>query len=190
MAALSDAQMASFEADGYVLLRAPLSAAELDAAEAAFDRLIKVRYPELDPGAPPQELQAALAADVAFVKLISHPWFEAVAQQVLRAEQVRLIELGPTQHRPGTGEPQGAEAARRAWACGCHIDMQVSASDFDATPRRDILALWLWVNDVPAERAAMRILPGSHRAIQQHWERTLRHVGAACAATARARIVP
>ena len=59
------------------------------------------------------------------------------------------------------------------WDNGCHIDWQVTETDFDATPRRDLLALWMWLNDVPAERAAMRILPGSHRVIMQHFERTL-----------------
>ena len=30
----------------------------------------------------------------------------------------------------------------RQWDNGCHIDWQVTESDFDATPRRDLLALW------------------------------------------------
>jgi ectoine hydroxylase-related dioxygenase (phytanoyl-CoA dioxygenase family) len=36
-----------------------------------------------------------------------------------------------------------------------------------------MLALWLWITDVRPETAAMRVLPGSHRAIHAHWERTL-----------------
>jgi hypothetical protein len=50
---------------------------------------------------------------------------------------------------------------------------QVTESDFDATPRRDLLALWLWLNDVPAERGAIRARshrrfapPRIHRAYQ------------------------
>jgi hypothetical protein len=103
-----------------------------------------------------------------------------VAQQVLRAERVRYIEYGP-HHRPveadGSAPALEGEAARQEWAGGCHIDLQITTTDWDATPRRDLLALWLWVSDVPPERAAMRILPGSHRAIQAHWEKTLRPGG-------------
>ena len=33
--------------------------------------------------------------------------------------------------------------------------------------------LWFWVNDVPRNRGAMRILPGSHRPIMEHWSRVL-----------------
>ena len=160
---LSPAELASFERDGYVLKVPPLSPQELDEAEATFDRLVS--------GAgPPKE------EDEGFIKLISHPWLEAVAQQVLRTERVRYIELGP-HHRPAASEgsdTRGEAGWQQAWQNGAHIDLQVTTSDFDATPRRDMLALWLWVSDVPPERAAMRILPGSHRAIQRHWEETLK----------------
>lgn len=166
---LSQAQLAAYGADGFLLLESPLSSAQLDRAEDAFDRLIRVRQdPDLD-------LSAALANDPPFVELISHPWFETVAQQLLRAEQVRLVELGPSQFRPGAGPDarRSRDEEREQWRTGAHIDLQVTTSDFNATPRRDILALWLWVGDVTADRGAMRILPGSHRTINAHWERTL-----------------
>ena len=41
-AALSAAELARYEQDGYLLLPGPLSAPELDEAEDAFDRLIQV----------------------------------------------------------------------------------------------------------------------------------------------------
>eukprot|EP01043_Picozoa_sp_COSAG02_P005751 COSAG02_NODE_158_length_32954_cov_16.416771_6_plen_253_part_00 len=158
---LSRSEMVAFETNGFVFKQPPLSDQDLDEAEATFDRLVHGGAKEEDEG---------------FVKLISHPWFEAVAQQVLRAERVRYIELGPT-HRPanGDGNDSGAEEDwQSAWQSGAHIDLQVTASDFDATPRRDMLALWLWVSDVTPQRAAMRILPGSHRPIQRHWEKILK----------------
>ena len=52
-------------------------------------------------------------------------------------------------------------------------DWQVSESNFTATPRRDLLAIWMWLNDVPESRAAMRVLPASHRPIMRHWENVL-----------------
>jgi len=161
---LSPSEMANFETNGFVFKQPPLSDQDLDEAEATFDRLVQGGAKEQDEG---------------FIKLISHPWFEAVAQQVLRAEQVRYIELGPT-HRPANGDgtndsgDANAEGWQSAWQSGAHIDLQVTTADFDATPRRDMLALWFWVSDVTPQRAAMRILPGSHRPIQRHWEKTLK----------------
>lgn len=83
---------------------------------------------------------------------------------------MHLVEDGP-HHRPA-GQPGAAEEpfdAEAAWRNGAHIDLQVTATDFNATPRRDMLALWLWITDVQPETAAMRILPGSHKPIQDHW---------------------
>ena len=168
---LSQAQLASFEKDGFILVRPPFSPQELDEAEATCNRLTKPISGEgTKRNFEPKE------QDPGFVKLISHPWFERVAQQVLRAERVRYIELAAL--NKAAAAPTGAGAAAAAdsseqWSRGCHIDLQVTASDFDATPRRDMLALWFWVDDVTPERGAMRILPGSHRPIQEHWERTL-----------------
>jgi hypothetical protein len=175
---LSPPQMAAFERDGFILTKAPLSEQELDEAEATFDRLLAT--PEPEGGANWDEGRFQVVEDDrGFLKLMAHPWFESVAQQVLRAERVRYIEYGP-HHRPaaaneadGRGAAPKGDAAQQAWADGCHIDLQVTTTDWDATPRRDLLALWLWVSDVPPERAAMRILPGSHRAIHEHWEKTL-----------------
>ena len=167
-APLTGEQLRAFETSGYALLESPLTPDQLDSAEDAFDRLIQVRQTHSQ-----AVLSQALATDPPFVELISHPWFESVAKQLLRSEQVRLIELGPSQFRPGTGESRSAEAEAENWRSGGHLDIQVSASGFDATPRQDMLACWFWVSDVPAERGAMRILPGSHRPIQEHWERTL-----------------
>ena len=51
-----------------------------------------------------------------------------------------------------------------------HIDHAVGLADFNSTPRRDICSIWVFLNDVTAERAAMRVLPGSHRDIAAHWD--------------------
>ncbi len=51
-----------------------------------------------------------------------------------------------------------------------HTDVQVTTEDFEATPRREHLAIWFWLNDVPAERAAMRVLKGSHKRLGAHWQ--------------------
>ena len=174
-AVLSPAQMTAFERQGYVLIKAPFSDQQLDEAEATFDRL--VARPDHKGAHWSAGKFQALEDDRGFIELMAHPWFEAVAKQVLRAERVRYIEYGP-HHRPAAqaadaGRQVKGVAAQKTWADGCHIDLQITTTDWNATPRRGALALWLWVSDVPAERAAMRILPGSHLPIHAHWEKTL-----------------
>ena len=57
---------------------------------------------------------------------------------------------------------------------GCHVDVQMTAEDFDATPRRECsLGMWLWLTDVTAASGAMRLLRGSHRRIGEHWQNVL-----------------
>ena len=165
-----------------------LSEAELDAAEETWDRLIAGGISGLSNSGPEAagslERQAGLAADKGFIELMCHPFFENIAKQVtslvavallhgalaegcstrsqvLRSEHVHVIELGPHERAGGAAEKPDAETAKQIWRDGCHIDFQVTSADFNATPRRDLLGIWFWVTDVPADRAAMRILPGA-----------------------------
>eukprot|EP01052_Picozoa_sp_SAG31_P066265 SAG31_NODE_25066_length_468_cov_1.392954_1_plen_87_part_10 len=84
---LSKEQLACFEQDGYLLLPSTLTAAELDDAEATWDRLTD--------GGKTSGMRVQYSYDPGFVRLVSHPFFEAVAKQLLRSAQVRLAELGP-----------------------------------------------------------------------------------------------
>ena len=101
--------------------------------------------------------------------------------------------------RPPTALPEGGYPSwQQEWAAGCHTDVQLTRSDWDATPRRNRMEvraslqwlgfrrtrywhgcrypaltwcsprvrlcaaqIWLWLTDVPADRGAMRIIPGS-----------------------------
>lgn len=51
-----------------------------------------------------------------------------------------------------------------------HIDHAVGLADLNSIPRRDICSIWVYLNDVPADRAAMRVIPGSHRHLALHWD--------------------
>ena len=112
----------------------------------------------------------------AFFDFVAHPAFEAIAAQILRSANVRVLESGPNRRPPADGpEPEfnAKHGVATQWANGMHSDGQVSLSDFNATPRREHLALWVWLKDVYPERAALRILKGSHVAFQEHWEEML-----------------
>ena len=168
-APLDAAQMQTFEDDGAVLVDLRLNSDQLDRAEAAWDRHAKGD----DSG------QDSILKDQHYVELISAPVFEEIAKQVLRSDKVFILETG----RAGTGidRAETNEMAQRndwpekhgirsEWANSMHTDVQVTTEDFEATPRREHLAIWFWLNDVPAERAAMRVLKGSHKRLGAHWQ--------------------
>ena len=157
MQPLSAAQLDAFEGQGFVCLEGGLTPKELDEAEATWDRLTSAGVVGLSNSSDTNK-QAALARDPGFIKLMCHPYFESIAKQVLRSDAVRVIELGPHERKP-TPEADAPDP-KKMWADGAHIDFQITTADWNAAPRRDLLAMWLWVNDVPAERAAMRVVPG------------------------------
>ena len=155
---ITQAELDQFEEQGAVLLDTPFTTEQLDRAEAAWDRLLE------EPGA----IQVYEEPD--FLDVFQHPFFEEVAKQMLRAEAVHLWSLIPQDRMPT--EPPYLDP-KAEWKRGCHIDIQNTWEDFIATPRRTRLDIWLWLNDVPAHRGAMRILPGSHRSVMEIWSRIL-----------------
>jgi hypothetical protein len=154
---ITDDQLAEFETQGAVTIDGPFTDEEIDRAEAAWDRI------QAD-GRPAYE-------EPAYVDVLQHPGLEALACKVLRARAAHLW-WGLKPHNRGPVEPPW-DSAREQWSKGCHTDIQVTWSDFTATPRRTRAELWLWLNDVPEDRGAMRILPGSHRPIMEWWDSVL-----------------
>ena len=153
----TDAQLAEYNEQGAVTIDSPFTTQELDRFEAAWDRLVPSGKPAYE--------------DPDYVDVLQHPYFEEVAKKLLRADAVHLWwGLNPHQRAPAE-PPYGSR--REQWADGCHLDIQATWEDFTATPRRMRAELWFWLNDVPADRGAMRILPGSHRPIMEHWSRVL-----------------
>ena len=143
--ALTAEQVQSFERNGFTLIDTPLSELELDAAEDGWGRV--------------QRGETEIWSDPDYLATLAHPFFESVAKQVLRADAAAIIETH-IHERPPTapGEPVGG--GDRSWKGG-HLDVQLTRSDWDATPRRDQISIWLWCNGVPENRGAMRVLPGS-----------------------------
>lgn len=177
---LTAQQLQQYERMGAVTVDGPLSEPELDEAESAWDRLMA------DPTVPTtvnehgeQDVLEPYDDDV-YISVIAHPWFEKVAQQVLRTVDVRLFwGLAPHARWPSPDPPM---SAKEQWLQGSHTDIQATASHWEATPRRTRVELWHWLNDVPADRGAMRVILGSHLPIMNAWDRVCT---CACACAAR-----
>ncbi|MDE3001299.1 MAG: phytanoyl-CoA dioxygenase family protein [Gemmatimonadota bacterium] len=155
--ALTEAELRQYEEQGAVTVDSPFTTAELDRAEAAWDRLTESGRPFYE--------------EPDYLDVFQHPYFEEVARDVLRADGVHLW-WGVSPHgRHPSNAPFGS--VRDQWAGGCHTDIQATLDDFQATPRRMRAELWFWLNDVPEHRGAMRVIPGSHRPIMEYWSRVL-----------------
>jgi hypothetical protein len=85
---------------------------------------------------------------------------------------VQVLETYPHDRPPSKDLKDGEDRADRDYRSwnGGHVDVQITRSDWEATPRREMLAIWLWCNDVPLERGPMRVLLGSHLPLADHWE--------------------
>ena len=163
-AAALAAPLAAYERDGAVIIAGPLvnDLPALAALVAGFERL----------NAAAQRTGGALRSipawdEQAYVDCVSHPFFEAVAKRVLRAEEVGLFWGAGAQHaRPPAADPHFIPWQEQ-WRGG-HVDIQATMDDFTATPRRMRCELWHWINDVPTHRGAMRVcVPPVLRGMQQ-----------------------
>ena len=109
---ITDAQIAAYERDGAVIIDGPFvnDLPALAALEAGFERL----------NAAAQRTGGALRSipawdEQAYVDCVSHPFFEAVAKRVLRAEEVGLFWGAGAQHaRPPAADPHPPTDAGRA----------------------------------------------------------------------------
>jgi hypothetical protein len=156
---LSAPQLHQFETEGATIVDLRLSPQDLAAAEAVWDRNVSPTW-----------------EDPEWIRLMAQPCFENIAKQVLRSDKVYILETGRAS--PGNAEDERALSGNwpvkhgiaTEWANAMHTDNQETMDDFEATPRRTWLAIWFWLNDVPAERAAMRVLPGSHLTLMKHYQ--------------------
>ncbi len=154
---MTNTEIERYDRLGAVTIDTPLTVDELDQAEAAWDRHQTNDHPWYE--------------EPAFVDAVQHPFFEAVSKQVLRTAQAQL-SWGILPHRRAPAEAPYDPPAKQ-WCDASHIDFQSTIEDFEATPRRVRLEFWLWLNDVPAHRGAMRVCEGSHRPIMEHWSRVV-----------------
>ena len=135
----------------------------LDRMEAAWDR-IKAQSEEmqtsgtLTSGNPMSAVgYTAPLYDEDYLDFIALPVWEEITKQVLRSPSVYIFESGPHE-RPPSG-PGPYPPWQEEWEKGMHLDVQLTSADFEATPRREMLAIWVWLNDVPRVRTNCSAAP-------------------------------
>lgn len=152
---LTETQLRLWEKEGGVTVDTPLTTEEIAGASAAMDRLL----PQPSNGA--RAGQTCSYFDAELVALIQHPWFEAVAKQVLCAERVHFYQTAIINAYPEPATP---------FSFWQHVDIQYRLRDFHATPKNIICSFFLWLTDVNERRAPMMFCPGSHWLLAEYRE--------------------
>ena len=153
---ISAEQLRTFEERGAVTIDTPLTTKEIAAAAAAIDELLPFQAAE--PGQAPRFRYGATCNyyEPALLDLIQHPFFEAVAKRVLRADAICFFQTAIVASYPQPGSEFSYDQ---------HTDIQYSLEDWAATPRRVVCSFFLWLTDVNQRRAPMMHRPGSHRLV-------------------------
>ena len=154
---ITEQEIQQFSELGAVTIDAPLTQQQLTAASGVFDRLLP------GPGEKPRYRVSTTCTfyDPELLDIIQHPFFEEVAKQVLRADEVRFFQTAIVTTYPAPNTPFSFDQ---------HVDVQYCLSDLDATPRRMVCSYFLWIDDVTAQRAPLMYRPGSHRLIARERE--------------------
>lgn len=143
---LSEAQRQTLETDGFITIDTPLTAAEVTAAAKATDAAFGDR-----PG-------GFISEDMShpdLLRVVFHPFIERVACDMLRTDDV-ILRATAIRKTPPTGEAAVTLE-------GEHADIRFPLADVDATPRRILCTILIWLTDVTEQRAPFMYRPGSLR---------------------------
>ena len=153
---ISAEQLRIFEEQGAVTIDTPLTTKEIAAAAAAIDALLPFKPAEPDQAPRFRYGATCNYYESALLDLVQHPFFEAVAKRVLRADAIRFFQTAIVASYPQPGSEFSYDQ---------HTDIQYSLEDWAATPRRIVCSFFLWLTDVNKRRAPMMYRPGSHRLV-------------------------
>ena len=177
--AVSDSQLAEFEARGFVTLDSPFSSAQLRAVTAALDEMTVhdpshgfdeegpdgLRRPTGNHRSHPNLRGGMSRAEnftPAMLDIMQHPWQEQVAQRVLRSDDVVLRNVSAVYSFP---EPEPPETYT------FHLDERTTRNEMAAEPFRGTASLWLWLTDVTPDCGPLLVHPGSHLTLADAWDR-------------------
>lgn len=151
---LTDQHRTEFERQGFTLIDDVFSDAEMDAAAVAIDRMYDGRGEKTD------GIISNIEEPGLFF-LFQHPRLERIAQHILQAEHVVHASNASLFKRPDHGATQWHPG-------GEHVDIMHSLEEMDATPKRMMCMIMVFIGDLPHGRANTVVRPGSHRTIAQY----------------------
>ena len=163
---ISDAQVAQFECDGFLIVDRLLPDADVDNALRAMDRVYSgtynndVRPAALRSTVKPFGTQASVrwvlnarALDTQLWNIATHPTLGAAAARLLRTDAVSVIE-DQLLDKPNSGVPVNLHQDYSYWLFSTSTNM---------------LTCWIALCDMTAEMGPLELVRGSHR-----WGRSLR----------------
>jgi len=159
---ISAAQIARFLQDGAVTVDTPFTVDQIQAAAAAFDRIVPAAPPDAQGQQRFRTSTTCSFFDPELVDLIQHPFLEEVARGVLDAKDVKFLQTAALATYP---QPAGP------FTFDQHIDLQYTRADLEASPRRIVCTFFLWLSDVTASRAPLMYRAGSHVPLADCWQR-------------------
>jgi hypothetical protein len=100
--------------------------------------------------------------DPTLIAIMVDPFFERLAQRVLRTDDVRLASYGI---RRTFGRPDAEPRLEDE-----HIDLRCTREDLNASPAGFLCGGVLWLTDVTMENNPLYFRPGSHLLVARHTE--------------------
>ena len=167
MAGLTEAELAEFDANGFVTVDAvppPLAAA----AAAEMLRRSPLVPPPADAADQRPSYRTSMGTDnpaileqAVFRDVLEHPAIEAAARLVLRASRVQICQVSPL-----VAHPQPAEH-RPIHSGNFHTDTQCTREDFDAAPRRLTCEMFIWSTS-PCSKHSPPLCPPTALSLDPH----------------------
>ncbi len=149
---LTPTQLTAIDRDGLLTIDTPFTPDEVAQAAAATDR----HFGDKPEGFITDYLEPEL------LHLTFHPFIESVAAQMLRTPHIGLRGLALRKTAPRRDGHAGLEEE--------HADIRYSLADLDATPRRILCTILVWLTDVTPTRAPFMFRPGTHRQLARAYE--------------------
>lgn len=148
-----NAQLKQLESDGYAVFPSFLDIRTTARIRAHMDSLLPAVAPREEPDVKRlHDLRHPIPGAI-MAEILSKPRLIELAQEILRANELRLLEQVLIRT-----DPQDAQANGMAW----HIDMAFLPQHYRAAPRQTYFHMVHALNSVPSGGSATYIVPGSH----------------------------
>ncbi|HYF51924.1 MAG TPA: phytanoyl-CoA dioxygenase family protein [Planctomycetota bacterium] len=164
---INEKQLEAFDRDGAVTIDGPFSGEQIAAAADCVDQLLDRCRRDGGPDLGYRLQRTADFHDPELLDIIQHPALEQIAQKALRADEANFFTAAIAKTYPEPG---------KSFSFWEHVDIKYRTCDIDASPRRMICSILLWLTDVTMDRAPMMYRPGSFRVLAKHMDKNPQYI--------------